>query len=83
MRHHLLHKNCVYAMHKRNAVDTFWPMDTRVFKDGMFNFIVWSLGMIIPVIVAFKAVPGKELFRVIQLVFLHGLKESAKYFESV
>ena len=34
---------------KKNPVDTFWVVDTSLIKDGIFNFLFWVLGILIPV----------------------------------
>ncbi len=28
--------------------DSFWTMDLRLMKDGLFNFLFWVLGMLVP-----------------------------------
>lgn len=38
----------------KNPEDTFWTMDKKLMKDGIFNFLFWVLAISIPVIVAFK-----------------------------
>lgn len=38
----------------RDPVDTFWTMDVKLMKDGIFNFIFWVLGGLLPAILVFK-----------------------------
>ncbi len=34
----------------RDPVETFWTMDIKLMKDGIFNFVFWVGGIIIPAI---------------------------------
>lgn len=36
-----------YLKMDRNAVDTFWTMDSRLFKDGWFNFIFYLISILL------------------------------------
>ena len=38
----------------QNAKDTFWTNDIKLMKDGIFNFLFWVLGLIIPVFLVLK-----------------------------
>jgi hypothetical protein len=33
--------------------DSFWSMDWRLMKDGLFNFLFWVLGMLVPMALIF------------------------------
>lgn len=41
---------CFYTIYNRNPVDTFWSMDKKLMKDGLFNFCFWVLGGFLPAI---------------------------------
>lgn len=41
-------------IYKRDPVDTFWTMDVSLMKDGIFNFVFWVLGGVIPALIVFK-----------------------------
>ncbi len=36
--------------------DSFWSMDLRLMKDGLFNFFFWVLGLIVPMTLVFTRV---------------------------
>lgn len=38
-------------LYKKNPADTFWVSDITLLKDGIFNFIFWIAGTLIPVII--------------------------------
>lgn len=46
-----------FKLYHRNPEDTFWSMDIRQMRDGLFNFIFWVLGLVVPAIFAFKVLP--------------------------
>ena len=47
--------NKVYDyIYGKNAKDTFWTNDIKLIKDGIFNFLFWVLGLIIPVFLVLK-----------------------------
>lgn len=41
---------------KQEPVDTFWSMNIKLIRSGVFNFLFWFLGIVVPVIIAFKLV---------------------------
>ncbi len=41
-------------MFGQDAEDSFHSMDLKLMKDGIFNFLFWVLGMLLPVILAFR-----------------------------
>ncbi len=41
-------------MYGKTPVDTFYSMDLKLMKSGIFNFIFWVLGIIIPAIVIYQ-----------------------------
>jgi hypothetical protein len=34
--------------YKENPIDTFWVVNPKLMKDGVFNFLFWVLGVLIP-----------------------------------
>lgn len=47
--------NKVYHyIYGKKAKDTFWTNDIKLMKDGVFNFLFWVLGLIIPVFLVLK-----------------------------
>lgn len=42
-----------YKIYNRNPVDTFWTMDRKLMKDGIFNFMFWVLAGVLPAIIVF------------------------------
>jgi hypothetical protein len=36
------------VINQRNPQDTFWSMDLSLMRDGIFNFLFWFLGTMIP-----------------------------------
>lgn len=40
-------------IYNRDPVDTFWTMDQKLMKDGIFNFVFWVAAIILPAIVVF------------------------------
>jgi hypothetical protein len=44
---------CFRKIYKRNPVDTFWTMDKKLMKDGVFNFVFWVVGVLLPTILVF------------------------------
>src|SRR5205809_3568498 len=43
-----LMKTPFYRIYGKNAADTFWSMNISLMKDGVFNFLFWFLGIMIP-----------------------------------
>lgn len=41
---------CYNKLFKQNPADTFWTMDISLMKDGLFNFLFWVLGLVLPII---------------------------------
>ncbi|MBX0331745.1 hypothetical protein K3G39_00690 [Pontibacter sp. HSC-14F20] len=41
---------------KEEPVDTFWSMNIKLMRLGVFNFLFWFLALVVPVLVAFKLV---------------------------
>ena len=39
---------------KREPLDSFWTMDKKLMKDGIFNFLFWVVAGIIPVLIVLK-----------------------------
>lgn len=48
--------NLYRKLYGKNPVDTFWSMDSKLLKDGLFNFLFWIIGGIIPAIIVFKGI---------------------------
>lgn len=46
-----------FAIYKRNPEDTFWSMDWSQIRDGVFNFLFWFLGIMIPVVITYELLP--------------------------
>ncbi|MFY7812031.1 MAG: hypothetical protein ACOVQ2_09900 [Flavobacterium sp.] len=40
-------------LYNRDPKDTFWSMDIKLMKDGIFNFIFLILGILIPIILIY------------------------------
>lgn len=47
---------CFRKIYNRNPVDTFWTMDRGLMKDGIFNFVFWVIGVILPAILVFTKI---------------------------
>jgi hypothetical protein len=43
-------------IYSRDPVDTFWTMDLKLMKDGIFNFVFWLAAGIIPAIIVFDRI---------------------------
>lgn len=41
---------------KTKPVDTFHTYDLKLMKSGIFNFIFWVLGMLLPILIIFKVI---------------------------
>jgi hypothetical protein len=41
-------KTMFFRIYERNAEDTFWSMNLSLMRDGVFNFLFWFLGIMIP-----------------------------------
>jgi hypothetical protein len=41
-------------MFGENPADSFWSMDISLMKDGIFNFLFWVVGLIAPILLAYK-----------------------------
>jgi hypothetical protein len=50
----------IYRMiFKVNAQDSYHSMDIRLMKDGIFNFLFWVIGLLLPVFIAFEVLGDK------------------------
>jgi hypothetical protein len=38
----------------QNAKDSFHSMDLKLMKDGIFNFLFWVIGLLVPIYIAFE-----------------------------
>jgi hypothetical protein len=47
-------RSLFFRLYGRNPRDSFWTMDAKLMKDGIFNFLFWILGLFIPVLIAFE-----------------------------
>jgi hypothetical protein len=47
-------KYVFFKIYKRNPEDTFWSMDFGQTADGVFNFLFWVLGIVLPAIIIYK-----------------------------
>ena len=52
-----LMKYAFFKLYDRNPEDTFWSMDVKQMPDGIFNFLFWVLGLVLPAIFAFIVLP--------------------------
>ncbi len=43
-------------LYKENPKDTFWTFDIRLMKSGVFNFIFWVVGILVPVYISYKLI---------------------------
>lgn len=43
-------------LYNSTPMDTFWSMDIKLLKDGIFNFLFWVLGGVIPAIIVFNRI---------------------------
>jgi hypothetical protein len=46
-----------FKIYNRNPEDTFWSMDWSQMRDGIFNFLFWVLGIMIPVVITYELLP--------------------------
>jgi hypothetical protein len=46
-----------YKMFNTNPQDSFWSMDIKLMKDGIFNSLFWIIGLILPMILIIKVLP--------------------------
>jgi hypothetical protein len=37
-----------------DAKDTYYSMDLKLMKDGIFNFLFWIIGLMLPILLAYK-----------------------------
>jgi len=47
-------KYIFFKIYNRNPEDTFWSMDFGQMKDGIFNFLFWVLGIVLPAVITYK-----------------------------
>ena len=47
-------KTIYFRIYKKNPEDTFWSMDLKLMKDGVFNFLFWVIGLLVPTFLAYK-----------------------------
>ena len=40
--------NIFFKVYNKNPQDTFWSNDTSLMRDGIFNFLFWFFGTMIP-----------------------------------
>jgi hypothetical protein len=43
-----LMRTLFYRIYGKNAEDTLWSMNLSLMRDGVFNFLFWFLGIMIP-----------------------------------
>lgn len=43
-----------FRLYNTSPLDTFWSMDARLFKDGVFNLLFWILGAALPLFLIFR-----------------------------
>jgi len=41
-------------IYNKSPVDTFYSMDIKLLNSGVFNFVFWVLGIIIPIVIIYK-----------------------------
>lgn len=41
---------------RRTPIDTFWSMDSTLFKDGVFNALFWVFGILIPLFLVYRGI---------------------------
>jgi hypothetical protein len=46
-----------FKIYNRNPEDTFWSMDWSQMRDGIFNFLFWVLGIMLPVVITYELLP--------------------------
>lgn len=46
-----------FKIYNRNPEDTFWSMNWSQMRDGIFNFLFWFLGIMLPVVVTYELLP--------------------------
>jgi len=49
-----LMKSIYFSVNGKNPVDTFWSMDVELMKDGIFNFLFWVIGLLLPIFFTYK-----------------------------
>lgn len=49
-----LMKTVYFKIYDKNPVDTFWSMDIKLMKDGIFNFLFWVIGLLLPIFFTYK-----------------------------
>jgi uncharacterized membrane protein YfcA len=47
-------KSVYFKIYDKNPVDTFWTMDIKLMKDGIFNFLFWVIGLLLPIFLTYK-----------------------------
>ncbi len=47
-------KNIYKGFFRQDAKDTFYSMDLKLMRDGVFNFLFWVVGLTLPYYLAFK-----------------------------
>lgn len=46
-----------FKIFNANPQDSFWTMDIKLMKDGIFNFLFWVIGLMLPMILIYKILP--------------------------
>jgi hypothetical protein len=46
-----------FKIYNRNPEDTFWSMDWSQMRDGIFNFLFWVLGIMLPMFITYEVLP--------------------------
>lgn len=46
--------NCYRGIFRQDAKDTYHSMDLKLMKDGIFNFLFWVIGLMLPILLAYK-----------------------------
>ena len=47
-------RTAYFRIYNKNPVDTFWSMDIKLMKDGIFNFLFWVTGLLLPIFLTYK-----------------------------
>lgn len=46
-----------FAWINANPQDSFWTMDMKLLKDGIFNVLFWIVGLMLPILLVSKVLP--------------------------
>ena len=47
-------KTLYFKIFKSIPVDTIWTMDISLMSDGIFNFLFWVIGLMVPIYLSFE-----------------------------